>query len=678
MAEYIYGSGVPYGQYLQENAYVRDITGNIKKSGEATRHEISSQTREIVASNERLSQEFGAGFDAVNGTLDIGFSRVESALGDVEASIESLHSGFNYNMGLVLEQLQIQNQLSFGILKRLDAIHKTLENPELTKAREFYNRGCERLSKGLLDKALESLLKSEEINDTDFFTEFQIGKLYLYGINEDDNVIDLEKAEQHLRNAIRYGKAEVSFLSEFKRWTGEALLHASISCYVQANDQLIYENKAKAKEFISEAFKLAKQSCEIYPSLSESQFHLAKYSALLGDNETSIKSLEKVIRTDVNYCLKIEFDRDFDDMRPQVFGLFERLRMNMSETVRRRLQESTQKYQKYIADMVYLTDEAKKSNEEIQNLISDANIKIKRNTLFDIFEAQKIITQIPRIFIPIITERYTIENIDYLVGITRDSKLIVTCNDKYFIKLWSISDGKLFFEINQSVDYSAPGRNVIGFSPDVKLLAISNALGVNLWRIDDKKFMHTLPGKHYNFNFSRDGRFILIFENKKIFNIFDVSNGKVIKEGSKDRDEWHYSWDISHAIPTTSPIPRDFNCLQGEQIDLPTSLSNDGKLIFDKNLKTIKFYVKSVMSLQEFNTYEHVPVQPVITLPLPSLKNEKSEEKVLKQKLQENQLSNHQDESTKDQPKSYGFCMVCDKKLSFFDKLYGRRKCPKH
>jgi len=35
MAEYVYGS-VPYGQYLQENAYVRDITGQIKKSGEAT------------------------------------------------------------------------------------------------------------------------------------------------------------------------------------------------------------------------------------------------------------------------------------------------------------------------------------------------------------------------------------------------------------------------------------------------------------------------------------------------------------------------------------------------------------------------------------------------------------------------------------------------------------------
>ena len=103
---------------MQENAYVRDITGQIKKSGEATRYQISAQTKEIVASNERLSQEFGAGFDAVNGTLEFGFNRVENALGNVEASIESLNFDFNYNIGLVLEQLQIQNQLAFGILER--------------------------------------------------------------------------------------------------------------------------------------------------------------------------------------------------------------------------------------------------------------------------------------------------------------------------------------------------------------------------------------------------------------------------------------------------------------------------------------------------------------------------------------------------------------------------------
>lgn len=371
MAEYVYGSGDSYGKYLQNNAYIRDITGQIKKSGEATRNQISA-------------------------TLEFGFDRVNNALDNVETSIESLHSDFSYNMGLVLDQLQIQNQLTFGVLEKLDAIHKTLETPRLTQARECYIIGCERLSKGLLDKALEAFLKAEERNDTDFFTEFQIGKLYLYGVDEDDYVIDLVKAEKHLRNAARYGKSEISVLPEFRRWTGEALLHASISCYAQANDQRINENTVKAKEFISEAFKLAQQACDIYPSLSESKYHLAKYAALLEDVETSLESLEEVVTTDVNYCLKIEFDPDFDKIRPQVFVLFERLRMKFGEIAKRRLQDYNRKY---LNETVHLTHiQAEKYKEEISKLLSVAEIKINDNTLKGVFESLDLLEQIELTF----------------------------------------------------------------------------------------------------------------------------------------------------------------------------------------------------------------------------------------------------------------------------------------
>lgn len=324
IADYVFGS-VPYQQYLQENAYVRDITGHIKKSGETTASKISAQTREIVASNEKLSNDFGQKIDGMNVNLELGFERLEDSLLDVEVAIENLQSDFNYGIGLVLDQLQIQNQLTYGILEKLNAIDEKLGHPELTKAREFYNWGCDKLSKGLLNKALELLLKSERINDSDFFIQFQIGKLYLYGINEDEYVIDLIKAEQHLQNAARYGKAEISGLPEFKKLTGEALLHASISCYVQANDMEIIGNTIEAKEFILKAFQFAQEACEIFPSLSESQYHLAKYAAILGNVEKSIQSLEKSIIIDPRYILKIESDSDFNTIRPQVISLIKQL-----------------------------------------------------------------------------------------------------------------------------------------------------------------------------------------------------------------------------------------------------------------------------------------------------------------------------------------------------------------
>ena len=600
MADYIYGSGVPYGQYLQENAYVRDVTGQIKKSGEATQQKISSQTIKIVASNERLSQKFGAGFDAVNGTLDVGFSRVESALGDVETSIESLHSDFNYNMGLILDQLQIQNQLTYGILERLDAIHKTLENPELTKAREFYNRGCERLSKGLLNEALEALSKSIEINDTDFFTQFHIGKLYLYGVNEEDNVINIEKAEQHLTLAARYGKAEITELQEFRKWTGEALLHASIACYAQANDQNINGNSTVAKDLLSKAYQYVHQACEIYPSLSESQYHLAKYAALLGDTQTSLQSLENAIYADVNYCIKVDFDQDFNNIRPQVFDLFEQLRIKMNEITQNRLEESSQKYLK---EVVYLTTEGKKSEEEIRNLTSDAKIKInKDNTLFDIHDAQDIINQIEQIFlsIPVIIEKYSIDyvpsqyssgykispNCKYIATYyggnvklykVSDGELLTILNGDYAhfspddnlliigtksnIKLWLISDGKFLFEINS---YASQ----VGFSPDSKLLAFSNAKGTNLWLIRGNKLISTLPGDKESFYFSPDGRFLLTQKYKK-FKLFKVSSGKLIRKFFDDN---------IHYINLFNP---DGNILVAYTKNDSTKLlhTNDGKLI---------------------------------------------------------------------------------------------------
>lgn len=423
MASYYYGSGLTWAGYLQADSFVRDVTGQIKKSGEATRHEISAQAREVVASNERLSQEFGRGFDAVNGTLEMGFDRLESALGDVEASIESLHSDFNYNMGLVLDQLQIQNQLTFGILERLDAIHKTLEHPELTKAREFYNRGCERLSKGLLDKALEAFLKAEEKDDTDFFIQFQIGKLYLYGIDEDDNVIDLPKAEKHLRDSTRYGKAEIAVIPEFKRWAGEALLHASIAYYAQANDQRVRGDFAEPKEFVSKAFQLAQQACEIYPSLSESQYHLAKYAALLGDAETSVHSLKEAIAQDIAYCIKADIDQDFNNVRPEILKLFEQVQEETRERNHReqiRYEEEQVRYEENLkrkiinkrkkinilikqrkeclTDYAYISEDAKKVKKNISKLILESENKIEKNTLRDFADAVYFLDNVRTLF----------------------------------------------------------------------------------------------------------------------------------------------------------------------------------------------------------------------------------------------------------------------------------------
>ncbi|OYD16440.1 hypothetical protein CH330_02830, partial [candidate division WOR-3 bacterium JGI_Cruoil_03_51_56] len=310
MSNFYFGQK-PYQTYLQENALTRDASGQIARNVGSIKTRVSLNTLGIIASNFYLAQQFGEKFDAVSRALAWGIDHLIDGLSQVDASIEKLRADYVYAAGLLLDQLQIQNRHLSSVLERLDAIHKTLENPTLTQAREFYRIGSERLSRGLLDKSLEAFHKAEEKNDTDFFVQFQLGKLYLYGLDKDDNVVNLEKARQHLKQAARYAEAEMPFLSEFARWAGEAHLQCSIACYLRANELHIAGKPDEARQLIEEARDFARHACEVYPKLSESHYHLAKFSALLGNAGEAVASLERAIIADRNYCLKAETDKDF-------------------------------------------------------------------------------------------------------------------------------------------------------------------------------------------------------------------------------------------------------------------------------------------------------------------------------------------------------------------------------
>jgi hypothetical protein len=86
----------------------------------------------------------------------------------VVTAVDQLGIQFEYSLGLLLGELQVQSQYLEAIVHQLDSIKKAVQSPLLTQARELFNIGCDRLAKGLLDKALEALLEAEKKNDTDF------------------------------------------------------------------------------------------------------------------------------------------------------------------------------------------------------------------------------------------------------------------------------------------------------------------------------------------------------------------------------------------------------------------------------------------------------------------------------------------------------------------------------
>ncbi len=325
MAIWYPGAG-SWVKHLQQESYISDIRGQLRSSSSAIGDQISEQTKQIVADNEQLMSCFGRGFDSLTDSLTWGLQNIESRLWEINASIDSLRSDFNYNIGILIHEAQINNRLLTSLLDRIDSIQKTLDSPILTKARELYYLGCEQSSKGLYDKAIESLHKSEDIYDADCCTQYQLGYLYLFGINNDCNVIDLEKARYHLTMAARYAKAEMRSDRAFAKLAAESLLLASIAIYGTLGDAKTGENPDSGIQLLGEAKDSASRSLELDPNLSEARYHIAKYCALMRQADECGRHLSAAIRTDPKYSVKVDVDHAFDAVRPTVINVLSKLR----------------------------------------------------------------------------------------------------------------------------------------------------------------------------------------------------------------------------------------------------------------------------------------------------------------------------------------------------------------
>lgn len=569
----------PYRDYLSQNSFWRDpSSGAVRSPDTALRRAISNNTLATVVGDLGVAWVVAKSADVL-----------AQKLSQVDASVDTLRADWTYGLELLLSQAEAQNRRLTDIVAKLDEIHKTLESPLLTQARELYRIGSERLSKGLLDKALEAFLQAEQKNDADFFIEYQIGKLYLYGIDHDDNIVDIEQARLHLKQAVRYGEAELQAAPEFARLVGEAGLHLSIAFWAYASDMAVSGQPTESRASLEEARKIVRRAIEAHPQLSESHYHLAKYSALLGDPESALPSLEAAIKLDRGYCLKVCSDPDFDGMSSEIEALLTRLRGFAAEQAARQLDE----LQQNIASHVYPDAEAKRDKDAVADLVAKADASIRLRTYFGHLDAESILTSAkekfpsPRLHAEHVTE---FEHPDEVtsVALSPDGQTLATACTDGGIRLWDTLERRPPITLD-TVDSGVV--NAVTFSPDASLLAwtaanctiriehlpskteasvLRDSVGLTfplvfdptgrllvtgrhdptsavVWDVQEIREVATLsghggPGKDgvYSVAFSPDGRYIASGDATGVVRLWHSKDGRMVKSVSGQSD---------HAIP---------------------------------------------------------------------------------------------------------------------------------
>lgn len=303
-----YPSAGSYQTYLQNQSYIENIGLEFKREAGNIANSISSQTKDLIANNNQIAASYNSRLDKISGILTSGFK-------DVAGAIMAFHADFNEKMELVIGRLDLINE-------NLNRILEALINPRKTLLQEYYRDGCRLFFQGILHKAEKKFELALEIDDTDFSTHYQLGRLYLEGVDQEtkENVVDLEKANYHLLQASTiYGRGLLRSSPSSSGIVAVAYLYASRSFYVQMKS-----NSDSA--LLAKAIELAMESVKIQPSFSFAHLFLARYYSLCDNISLMNHHLRNAIEIDRNYFFTVDNDETFNPHRETIKKLQEEFR----------------------------------------------------------------------------------------------------------------------------------------------------------------------------------------------------------------------------------------------------------------------------------------------------------------------------------------------------------------
>ncbi|MCQ2612125.1 MAG: hypothetical protein MJ183_00810 [Treponemataceae bacterium] len=311
------------GYYL--GTKIDSVDQNIVRMSTGIQNSINQNTYTIAASAEMLKETFDAGFDAINNKLDMGFAGVTNAIGAMSASMTA---GFNAVSAAI-------DYWGSKICEKLDAIHDIVNNPLLTASRELYRRAAKNSEKKFYEEALEDIKSAIEKNKTDYISWGLMGKLYLFGISEFSNVVDVPKALEAFKNACKYIGPDIDESEEAKKMAAEFYFYLGYAQYILANERRIAGETTEYRALFEEASSTFGKSYTLSSTMAESLYNKTRCNSLLEKKEVVLEDLRFVIEQDPLYSIKVLSDSDFSGYTNEIINLISEMRDNLASEIQK-------------------------------------------------------------------------------------------------------------------------------------------------------------------------------------------------------------------------------------------------------------------------------------------------------------------------------------------------------
>ena len=311
------------GYYL--GTKIDSVNQNIVRMSTGIQNSINQNTYTIAASAEMLKETFDAGFDAINNKLDMGFAGVTNAIGAMSASMTA---GFNAVSAAI-------DYWGEKICEKLDAIHDIVNNPLLTASRELYRRAAKNSEKKFYEEALEDIKSAIEKNKTDYISWGLMGKLYLFGISEFSNVVDVPLALDAFKNACKYISPDIDESEEAKKMAAEFYFYLGYALYILANEKRIAGETIEYRALLEEASSTFGKSYTLSSTMAESLYNKTRCNSLLEKKEVVLEDLRLVIEQDPLYSIRVLSDPDFSGYTNEIINLISKMRDNLASEIQK-------------------------------------------------------------------------------------------------------------------------------------------------------------------------------------------------------------------------------------------------------------------------------------------------------------------------------------------------------